>query len=330
MAVSVNTVYQTVLYILNKEQRGYITPAEFNSLATQVQDEIFQSYFPNGNQVNRLNQNNTQNDTEFFNMFKDISYKLYPFEKEIQFTYNSSQNCYYNNTTSTIFKIGEVITKYAGQPQNESITQLVSKKDFDKITRSKLTAPTKQYPIFRTTSSDLLEALISINSGGAGYVNGSSHGTTGGTGTGFTVTVTAPAGVVTSVTVTDYGSGYSAGDVLTISGGTTSAQITITPLNKLVLKISPNPNNVNDTVSVNCILKPTSPVWGFTIGNVGQYVFTKVGNIGSTSVDFELDISEQTNLIINILKYCGIIISDPLIIQAAAQEAQAVEVNEKS
>ncbi len=53
MAVSVNTVYQTVLYILNKEQRGYITPAEFNSLAEQVQDEIFNSYFPDGNQQNR-------------------------------------------------------------------------------------------------------------------------------------------------------------------------------------------------------------------------------------------------------------------------------------
>ena len=87
MAVSVNTVYQTVLYILNKEQRGYITPAEFNSLAAQVQAEIFRSYFPDGNQVNRQNQNNTQNDTEFFNMFKDIAYKLYPFEKKQRFTY---------------------------------------------------------------------------------------------------------------------------------------------------------------------------------------------------------------------------------------------------
>jgi hypothetical protein len=56
MAVSVNTVYQTVLYILNKEQRGYITPSEFNSIAEQVQDEIFQSYFPDGNQQNRKNQ----------------------------------------------------------------------------------------------------------------------------------------------------------------------------------------------------------------------------------------------------------------------------------
>jgi hypothetical protein len=330
MAVSVNTVYQTVLYILNKEQRGYITPAEFNSLATQVQDEIFQSYFPDGNQVNRLNQNNSQNDTEFFNMFKDINYKLHPFERELTFTYNSSNECFYNNTSSTLFKIGDVVTTYSGQPQYSSVTQLVSKKDFDKITRSKLTAPTKRYPIFRTTSSNLVDAAISINNSGSGYVNGSSHGTTGGNGSGFTVTVNAPNGFVLGVNVTDYGSGYSPGDVLLIDGGTTSAQITITPLNRLILKINPNPNNPGDTVSVNCILKPSSPVWGFNIGSVGQYIFTPVGETSSTSVDFELDISEQTNLIIGILKYCGIIVNDPTIIQAAAQQSAQVEANEKS
>ena len=78
MAVSVDTVYKTVLYILNKEQRGYVTPDEFSNVAEQVQQEIFQSYFPDGNQVNRQNQNNTQNNTEFFNIHKDIAYKLYP------------------------------------------------------------------------------------------------------------------------------------------------------------------------------------------------------------------------------------------------------------
>ena len=39
MAINVNTVYQTVLLILNKEQRGYMTPTEFNSIGTQVQLE---------------------------------------------------------------------------------------------------------------------------------------------------------------------------------------------------------------------------------------------------------------------------------------------------
>ena len=73
--VNVNTVYTTVLYLLNKEQRGYLTPAEFNSIGAQVQEEIFNSYFPDGNQTNRQNQNNTQNDTEFFDVFNNISYK---------------------------------------------------------------------------------------------------------------------------------------------------------------------------------------------------------------------------------------------------------------
>ena len=258
MAVSVNTVYTTVLYILNKEQRGYVTPSEFNSIADLVQKEIFNSYFPDGNQQNRKNQNNTENDTEFFNMHKDIAYKLYPFEKEISFTYDSTNSTFYNATSDTVYKIGEVITTYNGQPKYESITQLVSKKDFDKITRSKLTAPNKQNPLFITTNAT-------------------------------------PTGLD----------------------------------NQLALKITPTPSST-DIVSVNCLINPTSPRWDFTIGAVGQYIFSPVGASNSNSVDFQLDISEQTNLIINVLKYFGVVINDPTIIEVAAQEAQAVEINEKS
>ena len=60
MAVSVDTVYKTVLYILNKEQRGYITPDEFNNLATQVQLEIFESYFESLNQQLRVGNNSSE------------------------------------------------------------------------------------------------------------------------------------------------------------------------------------------------------------------------------------------------------------------------------
>ena len=48
--ISIDTVYQTVLALANKEQRGYITPLEFNLLANQVQLEIFEEYFPELNQ----------------------------------------------------------------------------------------------------------------------------------------------------------------------------------------------------------------------------------------------------------------------------------------
>jgi len=53
MAINVNTVYKTVLLILNKEQRGYMTPEEFNRIGTQVQLEIFEKYFEDLNQAAR-------------------------------------------------------------------------------------------------------------------------------------------------------------------------------------------------------------------------------------------------------------------------------------
>jgi hypothetical protein len=262
MAVNINTVYQTVLYLLNKEQRGYITPSEFNSLATQVQDEIFESYFPDGNQTNRQNQNNTQNDTEFFNIFKNIDYKLYPFENEVNFIYNTTDLIWqYTNednvaSVGEIYLIGDAVATYNSDTSTlrpssisttnqNTIVQAVDRKDYNKLIRSKLTKPTRQYPLYFKTN-----------------------------------------------------------------------------INKnLALVVNPIP----DTLQVNCLFKPTSPVWGFFIGALGQYLHSP-----SSSTNFELDISEQSNIVINILKYCGVIVNDPTIIQVAEQEAQQTSINEKS
>jgi hypothetical protein len=58
--VNVDTVYQRVLAIANKEQRGYITPLEFNLLANQAQLEIFESYFTELNQALTMPGNNSE------------------------------------------------------------------------------------------------------------------------------------------------------------------------------------------------------------------------------------------------------------------------------
>ena len=44
MPVNVDTVYQTVQALANKEQRGYLTPQEFNLFAIQAQNDIFEQY----------------------------------------------------------------------------------------------------------------------------------------------------------------------------------------------------------------------------------------------------------------------------------------------
>ena len=52
--VNIDTVYQRVLAIANKEQRGYITPQEFNLYANQAQMDIFEQYFYDLSQYNRV------------------------------------------------------------------------------------------------------------------------------------------------------------------------------------------------------------------------------------------------------------------------------------
>ena len=52
--VSIDTVYQRVLALANKEQRGYITPQEFNLFANHAQMEIFEQYFYDLNQFARI------------------------------------------------------------------------------------------------------------------------------------------------------------------------------------------------------------------------------------------------------------------------------------
>lgn len=47
--VSIDTVYSVLTTIINKENNGYVSPSEFNLLATEVQSEIFRTYFEEEN-----------------------------------------------------------------------------------------------------------------------------------------------------------------------------------------------------------------------------------------------------------------------------------------
>ena len=70
--VNVDRVYQRVLVLANKEQRGYITPQEFNLLANQAQIDIFEQYFYDLNQFRRLN----GNDSKYADMVDTLEEKI--------------------------------------------------------------------------------------------------------------------------------------------------------------------------------------------------------------------------------------------------------------
>jgi thioredoxin-related protein len=64
MAINVDLVYKTVLLILNQQQRGYITPDEFNKVGNQVQQGIFEKYMSDLNQQLRIPEMTTSMRTE--------------------------------------------------------------------------------------------------------------------------------------------------------------------------------------------------------------------------------------------------------------------------
>ena len=96
MAVSVDTVYQRVLALANKEQRGYITPQEFNLFANQAQMDIFEQYFYDINQFRRLPGNDSKY-ADMVDVLEDkISFFFQHFRKISEFpqkTEKSSTRC---------------------------------------------------------------------------------------------------------------------------------------------------------------------------------------------------------------------------------------------
>jgi len=86
------------------------------------------------------------------------------------------------------------------------------------------------------------------------------------------------------------------------------------------------PTNINDNITVSYLKTPSDVVWQYGVGSLGQFEY----QAPPASTAFELAPSEQTNIIMRILAYAGVIINDPTIIQVAGQAVATEEQNAKS
>ena len=75
------------------------------------------------------------------------------------------------------------------------------------------------------------------------------------------------------------------------------------------------PSDYGTSVTIDYLTLPQDPVWGYTTGGNGELVYSS-----GTSQDFEIHESDETDLVMKILAYTGIIIKDPTVIQSAAQK----------
>ena len=229
MAINVDAVYKTVLLILNQQQRGYMTPDEFNKVGTQVQLNIFEKYEDDLNQQYRM----PQNDTEYANRVKNIEQKLQFFQRTGATAYVGP---HFTLTPTDIYRLGSVY--YNG----EELTQYSQRNEITQLLLSPLTKPTTDFPVY-LYEQDLLYLY---------------------------------------------------------------------------------PTTIQTGVTISYLKKPADINWGYSVGALGQFLYNSAG-----SVDFELSITEQTNVVTRILAYAGVIINDPTIIQVAAQEIAQEEQNSK-
>ena len=152
MAVSVDTVYQRVLAFANKEQRGYITPQDFNLFACQVQQEILEQYFYDINQWNRQ-QGNT---TEHSDILSEINEKVAIFKTTMTspaFSFNIATQVV--TLPNTLYKMGTVSHTRFGEGGRVTFEEL-NYDEYQLRLASPLTTPTLRRPCFINQNGGLL------------------------------------------------------------------------------------------------------------------------------------------------------------------------------
>jgi len=233
MAINVDKVYRVVLAIMNREQRGYLTPDQFNRLGRQAQLDLLEKSFYDYNRA--LTRRNIQGiSSEYGDIAQNIKEKL------------------------DVLNYSETI---GVGPSGYTLSGM----------------PVSLYRVLQVTSTDRASIYEELKKSEIAYVNGSP--------------LTKP--------TTDFPEYYQEDGKI---------------------HVLPTPTSITNVI-LDYIKLPDDPKWNYTVNSTnGSYEFNSTTHGSNASVDFELHPSEESSLVIKILSYAGIIVKDPLVIQAAQQE----------
>jgi hypothetical protein len=137
--VKIDKVYQRVLALANKEQRGYITPKDFNVFAEQAQLEIIDQYYYDLNQFSRLPGNS--------NEYSDIVNLI---EEKIGYLSTNGIIDANGNTPVDLYRLGTVYTSAGVNVQHSS------EREYNLTLNLPLIKPTEKNPIYYWDASRVI------------------------------------------------------------------------------------------------------------------------------------------------------------------------------
>jgi hypothetical protein len=305
----INSVRNTVLTILNKNNYGYISPSDFNLLAQNAQLELYEEYFSSFNKV--INAENMRaSGTDYADIKKTISEVLEVFLVSDYLVPKSTNNFYVPSVTTTgnesymiskIMVYGSQVT--SGTTTAVSVSQLVdSLATFvtvgvsvgDIVINTSTFASTTVLSVVGQTTLNLVDNIFLAGSRGyAIYKSANAEAEKVSNGNILNLVasnLTAPSLIYPSYT--------NIGDVMTLYPATIQGY---------------------GAVKADYFRYPKPPKWTYSLLSSGEPVFDQSQ---SDYQDFELPQEDEYKLVTKILEYCGIVIREIVVSQFGTAQQQ--------
>lgn len=159
----INSVRNTVLSVINKNNYGYITPADFNLYAKQAQMEMYEEYYSSYNKVINM-ENARMSGTEYADIEQPIAETLESFLVTGNLT-NYNDNQWLAPSVSTTGSNAYMILRMDcldGSGARIGTAEKVSNARIMMLSDSNLTGPSLMYPVYTYEQNTLGASTIVV------------------------------------------------------------------------------------------------------------------------------------------------------------------------
>ena len=313
----INSVRNTVLSVLNKNNYGYISPSDFNLYAQQAQMEIFEEYFSDYNKTITL-ENARRAGTDYAELSKAIAEfldlfiidkNLYPKQNALGNDTNQFYNPSATTTGDTAYLINKVIC-YTNKKVTGSNTSVTSNQLIDTAVNFNTLGVVPGDIVVNNTTNQSTTVDAILSSFALGLVDDI-----------FLVTPED----YTIYSYADYSEAerVSNGKIASLNMSMLTAPSIMFPAytqSNDAMILYPTSIAGYGAVKATYFKYPRSPKWTYITLTNGEPVFDQSQ---PDYQDFELPLEDEYKLVMKILQYCGISIRETQVTQFAMAQEQA-------